>query len=67
MRLQNTHMNTQKLNVFLTDSEKEQAKRIAKSKGMTFSGWLGVAVREAISKEKGQGRSRHGYQDIDNA
>lgn len=53
MKLQNTHTNMQKLNVFLTDSEKEQAKRIAKSKGMTFAGWLGVAVKDAMAKETG--------------
>ena len=60
MKLQNTHTNMQKLNVFLTDSEKEQAKRIAKSKGMTFAGWLGVAVKDAMAKEKTGSQPRIG-------
>ena len=42
----------QKLTVMLSDSEREEAKRYARSKGMTFAGWLGVVVRDAMSKEK---------------
>lgn len=40
------------LKVQLAISEKDKAKAIAKSKGMTFAGWLGMAVREAMRKEQ---------------
>lgn len=50
----------QKLTVMLSDTEREKAKRIAKSKGMTFAGWLGVAVKDAMAKEKTDSHPRIG-------
>lgn len=51
MRLRNTQNETQKLTVLLATRDKERAKRIAKRRGMTFQGWLGGVVKEAIDKE----------------
>ena len=50
----------QKLTVMLSNSEREEAKRFARSKGMTFAGWLGVAVRDAMAREKAGSRPRIG-------
>ena len=47
----------QKLTVRLTSSEKEEAKRLAKSKGMTFQGWLGFVIKEAVQKEAPYGQA----------
>ena len=41
----------QKLTVMLTSREREEAKQYAKTKGMTFAGWLGMVVRDAMQKE----------------
>ena len=38
----------QKLTVMITASERNKAKAIAKSRGMTFSGWLGQLVKSQI-------------------
>lgn len=39
----------------ITRDEKETAKRLAKSRGMTFSGFLGRLVKEEISKARDAG------------
>ena len=39
------------LKVRITGADKDKAKVIAKSKGMTFAGWLGMVVRDAMQKE----------------
>lgn len=41
----------------ITALEKENAKRIAKSKGMTFAGWLGVVVKDAMKKDEKEAQS----------
>lgn len=46
------------LKVRITSEEKNQAKALAKSKGMTFSGWLGQLVKRELkssSKEASYG------------
>ena len=39
---------TKYLKVQITTSERDTAKAIAKSRGMTFSGWLGQLVKHEI-------------------
>lgn len=38
----------QKLTVMLNEEEKDQAKALAKSKGMTFQGWLGQLIKREL-------------------
>lgn len=39
----------QKLTVQITLEEREQAKKLAKSKGMSFMGWLGQLVKNELA------------------
>lgn len=40
------------IRAFITNSEREQAKALAKSKGMTFQGWLGQLIKNALKEER---------------
>ena len=40
------------LKALITKDEAKQAKEIAKSKGMTFQGWLGNVIRQELQKEE---------------
>ena len=52
MKLQKAHIETQKLTVMITASERDTAKAIAKSQGMTFAGWLGQLVKREIRSDQ---------------
>lgn len=51
MKLQNTH-NYQQLKVCITAAEKQLAYEMAKSKGMTFQGWLGQLIKKELKEEE---------------
>ena len=38
------------LRVAITDREKAAAKRLAKSKGMTFQGWMGQLIKRELEE-----------------
>ena len=38
------------LRVDITDREKAAAKRLAKSKGMTFQGWMGQLIKRELEE-----------------
>ncbi len=38
------------LRVAITDREKAEAKRLAKSKGMTFQGWMGQLIKRELEE-----------------
>lgn len=38
------------LRVAITDCEKAAAKRLAKSKGMTFQGWMGQLIKRELEE-----------------
>lgn len=44
---------TQVLIVSITPSEREAAKQIARSAGMTFKGWLGLLVKRELRNQSG--------------
>lgn len=49
-----TLQNCKKINISISVNERDKAKALAKSKGMTFQGWLGQLVKrelEAAEKE----------------
>lgn len=52
MQYENSYRKMTLLKANISTAERDQAKAIAKSKGMTFAGWLGMAVREAMRKEQ---------------
>jgi len=37
--------------IAISASERDQAKSLAKSKGMTFQGWLGQLIRNELKQE----------------
>jgi hypothetical protein len=41
---------TSLLRVAITDREKAAAKRLAKSKGMTFQGWMGQLIKRELEE-----------------
>ena len=49
MKVQNCSQ-FQKLTVMISEIEKDEAKSIAKSQGMTFAGWLGQLVKREIKE-----------------
>ena len=51
MQYEKSYQTTTLLKASITAAERDKAKRIAKAKGMTFSGWLGMVVRDAMQKE----------------
>ena len=44
-----------KLTIAISPEEKEQAKTLARAKGMTFQGWLALVVRTALKEAKEAG------------
>ena len=47
----------EKLNVCISQEEKEEAKNLARERGMTFSGFMGTLVKEELRRaEKVQRR-----------
>lgn len=42
--------NTMNLRVAINEAEKREAKKIAKSKGYSFQGWLGHVVKNELAK-----------------
>lgn len=47
-----TLQNCKKVNIAISPQEREQAKSLAKSKGMTLQGWLGQLVKKELTAEK---------------
>ena len=50
--MQTLSSDRQKLTIAISPVEKEQAKALAKSKGMTFQGWLGQLIKNALKEER---------------
>ena len=48
MQYEKSYQTTTLLKASITAAERDKAKRIAKAKGMTFSGWLGMVIKEEI-------------------
>lgn len=46
------------LRAAITEDQKRKAKQLAKKKRMTFSGWLGSIIEEAIEKNSTQEANR---------
>lgn len=53
--MQTLNSDLQKLTISISPDEKEQAKTLARSKGMTFQGWLGLVIRNALKEGKEAG------------
>jgi carbamate kinase len=52
-------MGRYQLYVELSENEKRQAYNLAKSKGMTFQGWLGQLIQAELKAEETQERVHH--------
>ena len=64
MKVQNcTHY--QKLTVQISSEEREQAKKLAKNKGMTYAGWLGQLVKKELTAEKATKKQEASYGNED--
>ena len=48
MQYEKSYQTTTLLKASITAAERDKAKRIAKAKGMTVSGWLGMVIKEEI-------------------
>lgn len=44
--------NTQQIRAAITKDEKDRIYKLAKSKGMTFQGWMGQLIKSELAKEE---------------
>ena len=42
----------------ISEDEKNSAKKLAKSKGMTFQGWIGQLIRQALAESRKEKEER---------
>lgn len=52
MKFEDSYHNGSLVKAKISSEEKEQAKALAKSKGMTFQGWLGQLIKNALKEER---------------
>lgn len=52
MQYENSYQKTTLIKASITADERDKAKRLAKAKGMTFSGWLGKVIKDEIYSDK---------------
>ena len=52
MKFEESYHNGSLVKAKNSSEEKEQAKALAKSKGMTFQGWLGQLIKNALKEER---------------
>lgn len=51
MKLINLNNSTEMLRANISQEEKESARKLAKSQGYTFQGWLGQIIKRELYKE----------------